>query len=206
MERARTGELTVGGRKAVVYRWGTGERPALLVHGWESRASRYAEVVGRLTEPGFSAVAFDAPGHGESEGDTTNLLEYRDIIIRPHDAHGDFGAVVAHSFGVPASVVALRQEAGAGRLAAISPVPDFACPVDAFRHRMRLCQEQDAELRGRIERDLYPGEDMWRRFTVSPARPARGCRFSSFTTRTTRRSKSSGRAASWRPTGSVPGW
>ncbi|CAL9628755.1 hypothetical protein SUDANB176_06026 [Streptomyces sp. enrichment culture] len=169
MERARVGDLTLDGRKTVVYRWGEGERPVLLVHGWESRASRYAKVIGRLTELGLSAVAFDAPGHGESEGDTTTLLEYRDIITRLHRVHGDFGAVVAHSFGVLASVVALRRGVGAGRLAAISPVPDFAYLVDAFRGRMRLRQEQEDELRGRIERDLYPGEDMWRRFTVFPA-------------------------------------
>ncbi|PAZ12644.1 alpha/beta hydrolase [Streptomyces sp. SA15] len=167
IESARTGELRAGGAAAVTYGWGDGERPVLLVHGWESRASRYAKVVARLVERGYSPVSFDAPGHGESEGDSTTLLEYRDIIAELHRKHGEFEAVVGHSFGVLATFLALRQGLRAGRIVAVSPVPDFAYLVDTFCARMRLRPHLGDELRHRIERDLYPGEeDMWTRFSV----------------------------------------
>src|SRR6266516_1421498 len=48
----------------VTYAWGDGRRPVLLVHGWRSRASRYAGFVARLLELGYSPVSYDAPGHG----------------------------------------------------------------------------------------------------------------------------------------------
>ncbi|WP_238162986.1 alpha/beta hydrolase [Kribbella capetownensis] len=50
----------------VTYAWGDGRRPVLLVHGWRSRASRYAGFVARLLELGYSPVSFDAPGHGDT--------------------------------------------------------------------------------------------------------------------------------------------
>ena len=49
----------------VTYAWGDGRRPVLLVHGWRSRASRYAGFVTRLLELGYSPVSYDGPGHGD---------------------------------------------------------------------------------------------------------------------------------------------
>ncbi|WP_217189171.1 alpha/beta hydrolase [Streptomyces buecherae] len=167
MEGARWGRLTVGDTAVVTYRWGDGARPVLLVHGWESRASRYAKVVTRLLELGYSPLAFDAPGHGESDGDSTTLTEYRDAIGQLHEAHGPFEAVVAHSFGVTASFLALRDGVRARRVVAISSVPDFGYVVDAFCAHTGLTPRLRDELRHRIERDLYPGEaDPWARFSV----------------------------------------
>lgn len=53
-DRAEVGEIAVGGERAVSYRWGTGGRPVLLVHGWESRGSRFAALVSELLELGLS--------------------------------------------------------------------------------------------------------------------------------------------------------
>ncbi|WNF25371.1 alpha/beta hydrolase [Streptomyces sp. C11-1] len=167
MERARTSELTVNGEVAVVHRWGDGERPVLLIHGWESRASRYAKAVDRLLELGFSPVVFDAPGHGEATGETATMLDYLDIITELHRVHGEFEAIVAHSFGATATFVALQEGVRARRVVAISAVPDFAYLVDAFTVGLNLEPHLDAEVRGRLERQVYPGEaDMWSRFSV----------------------------------------
>lgn len=163
---ARTGRLNLGGRAVATYAWGNGERPVLLVHGWESRASRYANLVTRLVELGYSPVSFDAPGHGESEGDSTTLLEYRAVIGQLHRAHGDFKAVVGHSFGVLATFLSLPDELRADRIVAISSVPDFTYLVDSFCAHMALGPRMEDEIRHRLERDLYPGEDMWTRFSV----------------------------------------
>ncbi|MDG9722617.1 alpha/beta hydrolase [Streptomyces sp. DH41] len=167
IESARTGELCSGGRAVVTYRWGDGRNPVLLVHGWESRASRYAKIIDRLVALGCSPVAFDAPGHGESEGDGTTLVEYRDIILALHRAHGGFVTAVGHSFGALAMSLALRQGLRADRVVAVSPVPDFAYLVDVFCQARGLSPHLTREVRTRIECDLYPGEpDMWTRFSV----------------------------------------
>src|SRR3954454_5387191 len=62
--RATLHYLVVNGRDVATYRWGDGARPVLLVHGWQSRASRFAALVTALLEHGYSPVSYDAPGHG----------------------------------------------------------------------------------------------------------------------------------------------
>jgi pimeloyl-ACP methyl ester carboxylesterase len=167
MERAEVGEVEVHGSTVRTYRWGGGERPVLLVHGWESRASRLSAFAEALLERGYSPVAFDAPGHGESTGRTTTVLEYREVIAHLHAEYGDFEAVVAHSLGAVAAFLALRQGVRAGRVCTIGGVVDFDYVVEAFCGGLGLRERVRAELRGRIERELFPGEpDIWNRFSV----------------------------------------
>ena len=167
MERAQTGRLEVNGKSVTTYRWGSGERPVLLVHGWESRGSRLSAIAEALLERGYSPVTFDAPGHGESGGKTTTILEYRDIITELHAQHGDFEAVVAHSLGATATFFALRGGVRAGRVSVIGGVVDFDYVVEAFCSKLGLRDRVRQGLRNRIERELFPGEpDIWNRFSV----------------------------------------
>src|SRR5687768_6915442 len=74
--RARSFDVLLprGGRVAA---WSWGEGPAvLLVHGWESRAAQLGAFVAPLVENGFSAVAFDAPAHGQSPGQRASLRTF----------------------------------------------------------------------------------------------------------------------------------
>ncbi|MFD9870968.1 alpha/beta hydrolase [Streptomyces niveus] len=176
MDRAQIGEIAVGGGRAVSYRWGTGERPVLLVHGWESRGSRFATLVSELLDLGLSPIAFDAPGHGAATGETMTILDLRDIITALDAQHGPFEMVVAHSLGVTATFVAVRERGvRAERIVAISGVPDFAYLVDGFCAGLGLRARLNRALRGRIERELFTGEgDIWSRFSVPRTRTTAG--------------------------------
>ncbi len=165
---ARRESLVVNGKRVVVYRWGSGERPVLLVHGWQSRASRYAAFVVRLLELGFSPIAFDAPGHGESTGTRTTILEYEEIMRTLDSRHGPFEAVVAHSFGVISTFHALRSGVRARRLVAISGVCEFTYLLEEFTRQVGLGHRAEGALRRRVERLLAPGSvDIWTRFSAS---------------------------------------
>ncbi|MEZ4682380.1 MAG: alpha/beta fold hydrolase [Caldilineaceae bacterium] len=63
----------------VKYSWGSGPT-VLLVHGWAGRGSQLAPLVAPLVNAGYRVVAFDAPAHGDSPGDRTNLLEVSNLI------------------------------------------------------------------------------------------------------------------------------
>ena len=168
LAQAVRGSVTVNGKKAVTYRWGTGERPVLLVHGWQSRGSRYAALVPALLERGYSPVTFDAPAHGDSAGRTTEILEFREVISALAAEYGEFEAVVAHSFGVLAAFLALREGEGVRtrRLVAISGVCEFEYLIDEFCRQLRLGPRIKDNLYKRVERQLFPYEqNIWERFS-----------------------------------------
>ncbi|MFB6531186.1 alpha/beta hydrolase [Streptomyces sp. NPDC056399] len=162
---ARTGHLQVRGKDVVTYAWGDGRRPVLLVHGWSSRASRLTAFAEALLERGYSPVAFDVPGHGESPGRDSNIVEYREIIRRLHARHGDFDAVVAHSFGVLASLFALRDGVRTARFVGVGGVGSFDLLVKGFQGALGVDDRVLRCMRDHVERRLVPGEPgVWDRF------------------------------------------
>ncbi|WP_059006412.1 alpha/beta hydrolase [Streptomyces specialis] len=170
MRRAERGELTINGRTVAVYRWGTGERPVLLLHGWMSRASRWSPLVQALTDHGYSPVAFDGPGHGESGGRGSTVVEYRDIALRlqaEHGVNGGFAALIGHSIGGLSAFFALHGGVRAGRLISPAAPADFGYVVNGYRTGAGLGPWAATEIRRRFER-LFPGEpDLWTRLSAT---------------------------------------
>jgi pimeloyl-ACP methyl ester carboxylesterase len=155
----------------VTYAWGDGRRPVLLVHGWRSRASRYAAFVARLLELGYSPISYDAPGHGDTDGPAGTILDHQRIIRRLAEQHGTFEGVMAHSLGALFALYAVREGVAAGRVVTISGVGEFEYLVDAFCKELRLRPKVNRALRRAIERGLFEGDgDIWTRF--SAAHPA----------------------------------
>jgi pimeloyl-ACP methyl ester carboxylesterase len=62
------------------YVWPGNQNVILLVHGWESNASRWENLLPYLQQSGSTIVAIDAPGHGLSSGKELNLVMYAEII------------------------------------------------------------------------------------------------------------------------------
>lgn len=156
---------------AVTYAWGDGSRPVLLVHGWRSRASRYAGFVSRLLELGYSPVSYDAPAHGDSDGEVVSILGHQRIIRALEERHGPFEAVIAHSLGVPFALYAVREGVAAQRMVMISGVADFGYLTDAFCAELGLGPKVNRELRRWIERRYFDGDDqIWTRFSVAPGK------------------------------------
>lgn len=165
--RARRGTVDLDGTPVVTYRWGDGPQTVLLVHGWRSRASRFASLVAALERPERTLVAFDAPGNGDTPGDRTSVLDYARIIRRLADRSPARPAVVAHSFGVLATFLAAREGAGVDRIVGIAGLHDADEIVAQFRRESGLGARATRRLRGHIERRFFADvPDLWRRFTA----------------------------------------
>ncbi|HZX06026.1 alpha/beta hydrolase [Kribbella sp.] len=150
------------------YAWGDGKRPVLLVHGWRSRASRYAGFVTRLLELGYSPVSYDAPGHGDSPGPIVSILGHQRIIRALEERHGPFEGVIAHSLGVPFALYAVREGVAARRMVMISGVADFGYLADTFCAQLGLGPKLNRELRRSIERGYFDGDNtIWDRFSAA---------------------------------------
>ncbi|MEM6282730.1 MAG: alpha/beta hydrolase [Chloroflexota bacterium] len=88
--------------------WGTGPT-VLLVHGWESNASRFRKNVQPLVDAGFRVVAVDGPAHGDSDGRQTNYLDYGHAIHTMVEHVGGAHAVIAHSIGAASTISMLER-------------------------------------------------------------------------------------------------
>ncbi|WP_461164539.1 alpha/beta fold hydrolase [Arthrobacter sp. R4-81] len=172
MEHARRSTIRMRGRRVAVYRWGTGSRAVLLVHGWQSRAAAFAPLVRELRAAGRTIVAFDAPAHGESSGLRTDVRDYAGIIAELGRQHDGFEAIVAHSFGTPSAALAIRGGVRVGRLVTVNGAADFEYLLQSFAHKLGLSRSSVLAVRRRTERRLFPGStDIWTSLSATAPLP-----------------------------------
>lgn len=118
---ARPFEITVGPSQRV-RGWSWGEGPLVfLVHGWEGRGAQLSAFVFPLAAAGFRVVAWDAPGHGESDGKRSSLVHFTWALRQMAEALGNPHAVIAHSLGCAATTLALREGLSVERLVYVAP-------------------------------------------------------------------------------------
>lgn len=103
------------------YRWGTSGPRILLVHGLSSSAESWWRVVEALS-PHAQVTAVDLRGHGASPaGERYTVADYASDL--PRD---DWDAVVGHSLGGAASVVAASRPGFTRSLVLLDPVLEVA--------------------------------------------------------------------------------
>jgi pimeloyl-ACP methyl ester carboxylesterase len=164
-------ELRVDGPtvRIAARRWGEVGPLVLLVHGWNGRGSQLGAFVAPLVATGHQVVAFDAPGHGHSDGSRSSLLEFANAFDAVLDAVRPFfqplRGVVAHSMGGAAVTYALSraQERGRAmgergvdepRLVFIAPPIDVRDFVDTVSSQLGLLPGTQARLEGLLERRI----------------------------------------------------
>ena len=97
--------LTING-----YRWNFPQRSKVLIlHGFGSAAYKFEAYVAPLVKKGYEVLAFDAPAHGDSDGSTTNAVEYAEMIEKVIKLYGPIQKFIAHSFGGIALSLALEN-------------------------------------------------------------------------------------------------
>jgi pimeloyl-ACP methyl ester carboxylesterase len=128
--------------------WGAEGPVVYLVHGWGGVAEQLDAFVEPLLAAGNRVVSFDAPGHGRSTQSLAGpgrgtLLEFSESLSNAVARFGEARAVIAHSFGAAAVVLAVLDGLPVGRLAVVAPMSDpigfsyeFAKML-GFRERIR---------------------------------------------------------------------
>lgn len=116
------------GDSTTIKAWSWGSGPVvLLVHGWEGRGSQLTPFVQPLVDAGHRVIAFDAPGHGASDGSRSSLPHFTYALRAVAAATAEPHAIVAHSLGCAATTLALRDGLTANRLVFLAPPLE---PVD----------------------------------------------------------------------------
>ena len=96
-ESAQKFSLSLDGKHIQGYIWGEGT-PVFLLHGWAGRATQFRKFIPALRTAGFQVIAIDGPAHGQSQGVSTNILEFEAVIRQLYDRFHPV-ASIAHSFG-----------------------------------------------------------------------------------------------------------
>lgn len=123
------------------YRWNTGrEKKILITHGFESTCYNFDRYVSPLLKQGFEVIAFDAPGHGKSEGKRLDVLTYIKMIEEIVARYGPVYGIMGHSFGGLATALWAEKAGYASpeKLIWIAPATETTTAIKTFYRFLQL--------------------------------------------------------------------
>jgi pimeloyl-ACP methyl ester carboxylesterase len=136
--------FNLNGKKMNGYRWNyTQPKKILILHGFGSAAHKFEDYATLLVAQGFEVLAFDAPAHGDSEGDTTNAVEYSQMIQEVMHRFGPIENFIAHSFGgisLSLALEALPHDEHT-KIVFIAPATETTSAVDGAFTMLKLKNE-----------------------------------------------------------------
>lgn len=148
---ARAQLVSTGSRRVMSWTWGEGPR-VLLAHGWEGTGRDMVAIANALVQRGRSVTVFDMPAHGRSTGRTTTLVEMTKAVSAVARATGTPDAIVGHSLGAAAAILALRDGLPARSAALLAPVAEPWLFVRRLADLLSFSQPLYEGLVGQIER------------------------------------------------------
>ncbi len=136
--------------------------PAMLVHGWGGSANDMLPLAWAFARAGWRSVVFDMPGHGQSPGRESSLVEFLRAMRLVAGALGQPEIIVGHSFGGAAAVFGITELLLPVRAAVlVSPAPGPAYYVDQFVRAVGLpAARTDGMVRELVERVGRPMESL----------------------------------------------
>ena len=151
---ARPFRVCLPSGRVAAWAWGSG--PAvILAHGWGGRGGRLAAAyVAPLVASGFTAVTFDAPGHGVSDGKLSSMPEFARGLMAVAAEVGSPFAVIAHSMGGAATGLAMSRGMRLERAVFIAPASGPAHYVEQFAGALTVGPSTMAAMRRRSERRI----------------------------------------------------
>ena len=148
--KAQRSTLVVDDVPVAVYSWGTGP-VVLFIHGWSGRGSQVAAFAEPLIAAGYRVMSVDAPGHGETPGDRTNILECAAVVLAFNRHYGPVYAAITHSFGGMVLAYALNNGMSVERVVCISAPAHVDYLLDSFAQTLSIPDAVVADMHRRME-------------------------------------------------------
>jgi pimeloyl-ACP methyl ester carboxylesterase len=117
-----------------------------MIHGWGGNASDMAAFVAPLLKTGYEVIIPDLPGHGDSEGETVSVPNAAQALLELQKHTGPFHALVAHSVGTAAAVLAMREGLKVDRAVLIAPPARYSDYAAGFARQLGLSGAQTLEM------------------------------------------------------------
>lgn len=124
--------------------WSYGAGPTVLaVHGWEDDHRSLSPLIDRLAAAGYRVVTLDLPAHGRSSGELGPIPELARAVALVAETAGPLEAIVAHSLGGTAAMIAMTEHGIAAKRAVILASPNH--PEHFARQAARLLQFRETD-------------------------------------------------------------
>jgi len=138
-----------------IYQWKRGEEHVLLVHGWESNASRWEPFIKLLLKHDFSITCFDGPAHGMAQGDLFSIPEMAFFIKAIQDKF-EIPNLIGHSVGGTASLYYQHsfQDKNLKKLSVLGAPSDLEKLVNNFHKLLGLNEKMKTNLNRHFEEKL----------------------------------------------------
>ena len=157
---AKTQFINTSVGKLQIYHWqeeSHSDRPLiLLVHGWNGRGLQLGAFVEPLVKSGFQVLCLDLPGHGNSEGNSSNVLRLSQALLDLQQYIKTPYAIIAHSIGVTAAALAINRGLHSQRFVAISAPLNAPWLIERYTSAIRLKPDTVKRLLTLIERQFGP--------------------------------------------------
>ena len=168
-EAAKLHFIDVKNRQISVRVWGDGPT-ILLAHGWGGRSSQFMAFIGPLVAAGYRVVGFEIPGHGDSTGKQSNMLDGATVLAEVAKQEGPLEAIIAHSFGTGTTLLAMdKYEVEAPKVVLISSFSSVAFILEIFGELFSLRQSTlDALQKVAINKFTHEYHVEWSWEEISP--------------------------------------
>ncbi len=154
LRAAESFRINVNDQNIVCWKWGSG--PAIVfVHGWNGRGIQFQNFIRAALVRGYSAITFDGPGHGDSDGKSSSYFEMTDALraVLRHYSENAIIAVIGHSFGAAAIINALHKEGARIPSVLLAPALDIkemldtvfalhGVPLHIFNHLIKTYEQR----------------------------------------------------------------
>jgi len=157
LRQAESFRIKVNDQTIAGWRWGQGSA-LLFVHGWNGSGIQFQPYIREALKRGYSAITFDGPGHGDSDGNSSSYFEMTDALraVLNHFEEKEVLAVIGHSFGASAIINALHKEKS--RIPAVLLAPalgikemldttfvSHGVPMHIYNHLIEIYEQKNAD-------------------------------------------------------------
>lgn len=116
----------VASKEGVLKTYQLGSGPVwVLTHGWSGSASQFYPLMEHIASRGFTALAYDHPGHGKSGGVYGHIPAFVHGLEAILDSVENVAGLVGHSMGTASSIECHHQKLVDKPFLLIAPVLDY---------------------------------------------------------------------------------
>lgn len=139
LEGARPVGLRGEAGKLAAWEWGAPAAPLVgLLHGWEGHGAQLGAFAAPLVAAGFRVLAWDHPGHGDSEGTEAHVPLLARMLPEIEAQAGRFHALIGHSMGAAGAAMGTQNGVAPRGLVLLAPPMSMRERVDRVAARLGI--------------------------------------------------------------------